>query len=54
MELSELKNIFDAGELKSAIVIPATLEDGYCIIVTDTKRASHATGSYPAFIQKYE
>lgn len=41
MELSELKNIFDAGGLKSAIVIPAALEDGYCIIVTDTKRANH-------------
>ncbi len=29
MELSELKNIFDAGGLKSAIVIPAALENGY-------------------------
>ena len=41
MEMHELKNIFDAGGLKSALVTNAALEDGYWIIVTDTKSTDH-------------
>jgi hypothetical protein len=38
MELSELKCVFDAGGLKSALVTPAPLTDGYMIIVSDSNR----------------
>ena len=41
MELYEHKNVFDAGGLKSAVVTPAILEDGYMIVVTDTKKKDH-------------
>mgnify|MGYP005988591051 CR=1 FL=1 len=41
MELFELKNVFDAGGLKSAVVTPAPLEDGYVVMVMDTKKKSH-------------
>ena len=38
MELFELKNVFDAGGLKSAVVTPAPLEKGYVLMVMDTKK----------------
>jgi hypothetical protein len=41
MELNELKNVFDAGGLKSAIVTSATMQRGYIVIVTDSKKKEH-------------
>jgi hypothetical protein len=41
MELYELKTVFDAGGLKSAVATPAPLEDGYIVIVTDIKKQDH-------------
>lgn len=41
MELNELKNVFDAGCLKSAIVTPAPLQDGFIVMVTDSKKKQH-------------
>jgi hypothetical protein len=38
MELRELKYVFDAGGLKSALVTPAPLSDGYMIIVSDLNK----------------
>jgi hypothetical protein len=38
MELSELKCAFDAGGLKSVLVTPAPLSEGYMIITTDSNR----------------
>ena len=38
MEVKELKAVFDAGGLKSAVVTPACMGDGYEVIVTDTKK----------------
>tara|TARA_R110002153_G_scaffold133494_1_gene282499 strand:+ start:224 stop:457 length:234 start_codon:yes stop_codon:yes gene_type:complete len=37
MEISELKCVFDAGGLKSAIVTTAPLSDGYIVIVINSK-----------------
>jgi hypothetical protein len=41
MELNELKNVFDAGGLKSAIVTAAPLEDGFIVMVTDSNKKQH-------------
>ncbi|MFT5278313.1 MAG: hypothetical protein ACI8VI_001958 [Granulosicoccus sp.] len=41
MELSELKCVFDAGGLKSAIVTSAPLEAGYIVIIRDSKNKEH-------------
>ena len=38
MELSELRCVFDAGGLKSALVTPAPLSDGYIIIVSNSNK----------------
>lgn len=37
MELNQLKAVFDAGSLKSAVITLAALEKGYSIIFIDRK-----------------
>ncbi len=41
MELNELKNIFDAGGLKSALVTSAVMGEGFIVIVVDSKKKEH-------------
>ena len=37
MEVKELKNVFDSGGLKSAVVTPAYGTEGYEVILTTRK-----------------
>jgi len=41
MELKELKNVFDAGGLKSAVVTSAVMGEGFIVIVTDSNKKQH-------------
>jgi len=41
MELNELKNVFDAGGLKSAVVTRAPLQEGFIVILMDCKKKEH-------------
>jgi hypothetical protein len=41
MELKELKIMFEAGGLKSVVVAPAPMIDGYMLIVKDKNNKDH-------------
>ncbi|NQZ87424.1 MAG: plasmid replication protein RepB [Colwellia sp.] len=41
MELNELKNVFDAGGLKSVVVTSSWMGEGFEVIVTDNKNKQH-------------
>lgn len=41
MELNQLKTAFDTGGLKSVVVAPVPMEDGYMLIVKDKQNNEH-------------